>query len=315
MLQQRRLASRSNLFLARSGRGLGGLHNVGPGLQQHWRSGAAAVAEALKSNTAVTRLELYNNNIGDRGATAIADALKNNNALQSLDLSDNSSGDSGAVAIVDALKGNRNTALAWLPLYNNDMMCSDHGTQRNDYTNIAAGDRICKCSGLWSGTVCDTDTPGKTALAVVAALAAFVVCVAQFILLCLARKPAARALIRARKQTERAFGRAHPITAGASVQEGGPAGEIAMTTVRGTQMKGFGKNTFVGGTHATRDDDDDELLGSSDGIKGFGKNTFVGGTHATGDDDDDEMLGSSGDDDELRGGSHDEDDALVGTEA
>ena len=47
-------------------------------------------------------------------------------------------------------------------------------------------------------------------------------------------------------------------TGGGGVQEEGPAGGIAMTAVRGTRIKGFGKNTFVGGTHPTGDDDDDD---------------------------------------------------------
>ena len=37
-----------------------------------------------------------------------------------------------------------------------------------------------------------------------------------------------------------------------------------MTTVRGTRIKGVGENTFVGGTHPTRDDDTDVLLSGSD---------------------------------------------------
>ena len=109
-------------------------------------SGAAAIAEALKSNTAVTLLFLYNNNIGDRGAAAVAGAVKNNaavttlylysnnigdsgaaaiaealknNALTKLDLGSNAIGDSGAAAIAEALKSN--TALTYLQLYNNNI--------------------------------------------------------------------------------------------------------------------------------------------------------------------------------------------------
>ena len=51
--------------------------------------GAAAIADALKGNTALAELSLPGNAIGDIGATAVVDALKNNTALTSLDLDNN----------------------------------------------------------------------------------------------------------------------------------------------------------------------------------------------------------------------------------
>lgn len=57
-----------------------------------------------------------------------------------------------------------------------------------------------------------------------------------------------------RKRTERRLQKGY-----AHVQQNG-----AYELEREARIKGFGKNTFVGGTNAARDDDDDELLGGSD---------------------------------------------------
>eukprot|EP00729_Bicosta_minor_P007214 gene7214-11366_t len=75
---------------------------------------------------------------------------------------------------------------AWLfKLYlsNNNVTCGNHGKQRTANNTDVARRSICRCSGLWSGDFCDTDVPGKIALAVVfsmvavAALACFMVVV------------------------------------------------------------------------------------------------------------------------------------------
>ena len=69
--------------------------------------GAKAIAEALKSGTAVlTRLDMDHNNIGVEGAKAIAEALKINAVLTRLDLDHNNIGVEGAKAIAEALKVN-----------------------------------------------------------------------------------------------------------------------------------------------------------------------------------------------------------------
>ena len=63
--------------------------------------GAAAIAEALKSNTGLTALTLQYNQFGDKGATAIAKALKTT-ALVTLNFHNNNNiGDIGATAIAD----------------------------------------------------------------------------------------------------------------------------------------------------------------------------------------------------------------------
>ena len=71
--------------------------------------GAAALAGALKTNTALTTPYLWHNNIGDEGAAALAGALKTNTALTTLELWHNNIGDEGAAALAGALK--TNTAL------------------------------------------------------------------------------------------------------------------------------------------------------------------------------------------------------------
>merc|ERR1711935_323281 len=69
-------------------------------------AGAAAIAEALKTNTAVTFLRLDYNSIGDAGAAAIAEALTTNTAVTSLNLNSNRIGDAGAVEIADLKQSN-----------------------------------------------------------------------------------------------------------------------------------------------------------------------------------------------------------------
>eukprot|EP00729_Bicosta_minor_P010564 gene10564-30780_t len=65
---------------------------------------AAAIAEALKTNTAVTALNLWDNSIGDAGATALAEMLKVNTAVARLSLVYNKIGDT---ASLDRNKGTR----------------------------------------------------------------------------------------------------------------------------------------------------------------------------------------------------------------
>ena len=169
--------------------------------------GATALAEAIKGNTALTYLGLRGNNIGDIGAAAFAEVLKGNTVLTTLYLSFNNIGDIGARAIVEALKGN--TALATLLMSNNNnISCSNHGTLReygND-VNVVAG-RLCDCSGIWSGDLCETNVPGKTALTVVFSIIALLALVYAAVVV--NRKY--NLPYKARRQAELAFGREHPI--------------------------------------------------------------------------------------------------------
>ncbi|KAG9069785.1 hypothetical protein KI688_009110 [Linnemannia hyalina] len=75
------------------------------------------LANALKTNSTLTTLDLGSKSIGDNGAKALADALKANLTLTTLDLRSNSIGDNGAKALARALK--TNSALTTLILGNN----------------------------------------------------------------------------------------------------------------------------------------------------------------------------------------------------
>ena len=87
--------------------------------------GAKALAEALKMNTVLQRLYLNDNQISDDGAKALAEALKMNTVLQWLFLGLNQISDVGAKALAQALK--KNTMLQQLYLYNNQI--SDDGAK------------------------------------------------------------------------------------------------------------------------------------------------------------------------------------------
>ena len=96
------------------------LHKFGPRYE-----GAAALAGALKTNTALTTLNLLENNIGHEGA-ALAGALKTNTALTTLNLLENNIGHEGAAALAGALK--TNAALTTLILsWNNNTCIGDEG--------------------------------------------------------------------------------------------------------------------------------------------------------------------------------------------
>lgn len=145
--------------------------------------------------------------IGDAGAVALGEALQTNTALSYLNLGFNIIGDVGAAAIGEVLQ--TNTALTELYLSGNSIVCSNHGTARTTYPpdSIKRASRICKCSGIWSGSVCGTNVPGKKAIAAVVSLALLGV-------LIYAAMVVNRRYIQPymqRREAERAFGQAHPI--------------------------------------------------------------------------------------------------------
>merc|ERR1711935_67726 len=110
-------------------------------------AGAVAIAEALKTNTAVTYLDLYANSVGDAGAAAIAEALKTNTAVTSLNLGGNNIGDVGAVAVAEALK--TNTAVTSLTLHGNSIGAEiDRSIQIGTYKNAKIMDRNAKITEL-----------------------------------------------------------------------------------------------------------------------------------------------------------------------
>ena len=70
-------------------------------------AGAAAIAEALKTNTTLERLELSGNAVDADGAAALADALASSTSLKILNLSDNYIGAAGALSLASALRQNQ----------------------------------------------------------------------------------------------------------------------------------------------------------------------------------------------------------------
>ena len=80
-------------------------------------AGAAGLADALKSNTTLTVLKLSHNDIGAAGAAGLAEALKSNTTLTVLKLPVNAIGDAGAAGLAEALKSN--TALTVLNMSSN----------------------------------------------------------------------------------------------------------------------------------------------------------------------------------------------------
>lgn len=72
----------------------------------HIGAGVSVIAEALKVNTQLTKLELAGNHLGDQGTADVAMALKRHSALTRLGLQINDIKDAGAVALADLLRVN-----------------------------------------------------------------------------------------------------------------------------------------------------------------------------------------------------------------
>lgn len=79
-------------------------------------TGAQVLAEILKTNTSLTKLELSENKIGDNGSKEFAEVLKVNTALTSLHIVNNKISDEGVIVMVEALKVN--ASLTGLFIYN-----------------------------------------------------------------------------------------------------------------------------------------------------------------------------------------------------
>ena len=77
------------------------------------------MAEALKTNTSLTELNIAYTGIGNKGAKALAYMLKNNSTLTELNISYNNINDEGTQALAEALK--TNTTLTKLDLSKNNV--------------------------------------------------------------------------------------------------------------------------------------------------------------------------------------------------
>ena len=72
----------------------------------------AGLAQALKENTTLTRLDLANNNIHDQGAAVLTEALKENTTLTRFGLANNNVGDLCVAGLAKALKGRTKFGMA-----------------------------------------------------------------------------------------------------------------------------------------------------------------------------------------------------------
>lgn len=70
-------------------------------------AGAQLVSAALRANTTLTHLSMFNTAIGDAGASMVAQALAENTGLRSLDIALSGIGSAGATALAAGLRANR----------------------------------------------------------------------------------------------------------------------------------------------------------------------------------------------------------------
>ena len=84
---------------------------------------AIILAELLKANTCVHRLDLARNQIADAGACALAAMLSSNNTIEYLNLESNTFGERGGNAFLDVLRDSerRNSSLQYLNLMYNSV--------------------------------------------------------------------------------------------------------------------------------------------------------------------------------------------------
>lgn len=76
------------------------------------------LADGLRQNVTVTKLNLMDNNIGDEGTSALADCLHENVTLTDISLRLNNISDAGAMTLADAIRGNASLTRLNL-MYNN----------------------------------------------------------------------------------------------------------------------------------------------------------------------------------------------------
>jgi len=113
-LLEGRNARLKDLNLAASERPFERRYRRKPALPRIGPSGGAALARALRSNTALTAINLAHNALADEGASALAAMLRGNGTLVSLDVSHNAIDASGAAALAAACE--ENAALTSLDL-------------------------------------------------------------------------------------------------------------------------------------------------------------------------------------------------------
>jgi len=101
---------------------------------------AIFIAEFLKSNTSIKRLDLARNQISDEGASALAQALCVNTSLEYLNLESNAVAHKGGVAMYSAAEAN--TTLQYLNLSENAIPRSTQQELRDVWVKVREGSQL-----------------------------------------------------------------------------------------------------------------------------------------------------------------------------
>jgi len=101
---------------------------------------AIIIAELLKANTEVKRLDLARNQIGDAGACALASMLGDNSTIEYLNLESNTFGERGGNAFCEAL--GVNSSVQYLNLMYNSVPTSVQDKTRKMWQNSARGQGV-----------------------------------------------------------------------------------------------------------------------------------------------------------------------------
>jgi len=101
---------------------------------------AIIIAEFLKDNKELTRLDLARNSIADAGAAALAAALKDNTTLEYLNLESNLVAEKGGKALCEAVSSN--TTLTYLNLKYNAVPTSGQSELLDLWTKAHDGSQL-----------------------------------------------------------------------------------------------------------------------------------------------------------------------------
>lgn len=101
---------------------------------------AIIIAEYLKTNESLKRLDLARNSIANAGCVALAQALKENTTLEYLNLESNVVAEKGGKALCDAMS--TNTTLSYLNVMYNAIPSSGHEELRDLWTKAHGGSQL-----------------------------------------------------------------------------------------------------------------------------------------------------------------------------
>jgi len=87
--------------------------------EEYTDNDAIIIAELLKANAIVKRLDLARNQIGDAGACALAEMLSSNKTIEYLNLESNQFGERAGRAVIAAM--GQNTSLSYLNMMYNSV--------------------------------------------------------------------------------------------------------------------------------------------------------------------------------------------------